>query len=480
MKNINRNIKKDLSCDYLIVGSGAAGSVAAKELSSRGKECLIVEEGNYYEIDYFKGSIKNSFSKVWRNSGFTPIIGDPNIAFGEGMCLGGSTYINGGLIWKTPEHILDFWEREKKIEGFNLKNLDKHFKEIEKNLHVQIENNSDGLNKDSQIIHDMAIKRNLKTLFVPRANKHCYRHNNCSTGCTSKGKVSVLDGYLKSLENKIKIVINSKVKKIYSSGDKVKYVSVLDKINNKVFKINFNHLILACGATQTPHLLRKSFGKAVGETNMRIHLNLRIGAKYKEAINANKGTIFTTQIQEFLKDGIIFMSSNFNNTLFASANSKMTSNELMSLLKESEKLTNFVLQVAPKSHVKINNFWDISYLRFQLLDYDLNIIKNNLLYFSSFLFECGFEEIILPLQKNYKFNSLKSLKDRIYMIKKNELEMISVHGMSSTPISKEKSFFFNTNGQSRKFRIFIVLMQVFYPLALEKAHKELLWLLLMK
>ena len=146
--------------------------------------------------------------------------------------------MNGGLIWRTPDHILDNWEKEKRLEGYNIKNLEKHFKKIEKNLHVKIENNSDGLNKDSQIIYDKAKEKNLKTLFVPRAIKHCFRHNNCTTGCTSKGKISVLDGYLSELENKIKIIVNAKVKKIFSENDKVKFVEVLNKNNKITYKIN--------------------------------------------------------------------------------------------------------------------------------------------------------------------------------------------------------------------------------------------------
>ena len=451
MENIIKNLDKDLSCDFLIVGSGAGGSVAASELSAKGKDCILVEEGDYFEIDHFKGSTKNSFLKVWRNSGFTPIIGNPNIAFGEGMCLGGSTFINGGLIWRTPKHVLETWERENKIEGYNLKNLESHFKKIETNLHVRTENNLDGLNKDSQIIYDKAIEKNLKALFVPRANKHCFRHNNCSTGCSSKGKISVLDGYLKDLKNKIRIIVNAKARKILTSGNKVKFINIFNKKNNKTYKISFNKLIVACGATQTPQLLRKSFGGIVGNTNMKIHLNLRIGAKYKESIDSYKGTIFTTQIQEFLKEGAIFMSSNFNKSLFASANSKMSSEEMQSFLRDEDKLTNFVLQVAPKSHVEINNYFDVPFLQFKLSDADLMMIKKHLLFFSCFLFDCGFKQIILPLQKGYKFNSHEAVKERIEKIKKNELEMISVHGMSSVPISKDKYYFFDNNGQSRKF-----------------------------
>ena len=448
MKNIY-NLVEDLSCDFLIVGSGAGGSVAAKELTSKGKDCILLEEGNYFKMDHFKGSIKNSMSQAWRNSGFTPIVGNPNIAFGEGMCLGGGTFVNGGLIWRTPSKVLDKWE--KFIDGYSQNNLKDHFNLIEKNLEVKIENNDDGLNKDSQIIFDHAKKKNIKTLFVPRALKYCKRQNNCSTGCSSKGKISVVEGYLSKVENNLRIFTNSKVTKIYSKDNKIDYVEVKNKNDNSIKKIRCNNLVLACGATQTPFLLNKSFGRNISDAKMKIHLNLRLGAKFKENIYPDKGTIFTTQIQEYLDDGVIFMSSNINKSLFASSNLKMSSEELKSYLREFDKMSNFVLQVRPESKVNLRNLLNVPIMSFSLSDSDLEMIKKYLIYFSNFLFECGFEEIILPFEKNYKFNSIKKARDRIEYVKKRELEMISVHGMGSLPISKSNENFFDNDAKSRLF-----------------------------
>ena len=66
-----------------MIGSGAGGSVASLELTERGKDCILVEEGDF-EIDFFKGSFLKSITETWRNGGFTPIIGSPNFAFAEG------------------------------------------------------------------------------------------------------------------------------------------------------------------------------------------------------------------------------------------------------------------------------------------------------------------------------------------------------------------------------------------------------------
>ena len=69
-----------------------------------------------------------------------------------------------------------------------------------------------------------------------------------------KIKNDILDSF-----NNLRIFTNSKVIKIYSKGNKIDYVEVKNKKDNSIKKIKCNKLILACGATQTPFLLNKSF-----------------------------------------------------------------------------------------------------------------------------------------------------------------------------------------------------------------------------
>ena len=155
------NDLKDLSCDYLVVGSGAGGSVACSELIKKNKDVILVEEGSHYKINHFKGSISESFSKVWRNSGVTPILGNPSFGYGEGMCLGGGTYINGGLIYRTADIVLQEWEQKLKSNIYSKENLEPIFNKIEKNLNVTLEKNETDKNKDSQILFDISKKNNI-------------------------------------------------------------------------------------------------------------------------------------------------------------------------------------------------------------------------------------------------------------------------------------------------------------------------------
>ena len=69
-------------------------------------------------------------AKWWNDS----IISKSNFGFGEGKCLGGGTYINGGLIWRTPEIVLDKWNKMLNTNLFSLNSLNNDFDEIEKIL----------------------------------------------------------------------------------------------------------------------------------------------------------------------------------------------------------------------------------------------------------------------------------------------------------------------------------------------------------
>ena len=47
---------------------------------------------------------------------------------------------------------------------------------------------------------------------------------------------------------------------------------------------------------------------------MQFHINLRVMAKFKKNLNPFEGTVYTLQIQEFLKKGFTIASSNFHDS----------------------------------------------------------------------------------------------------------------------------------------------------------------------
>ena len=68
-------------CEYLVIGSGAGGSVAALELAKAGKNIIVLEEGMHSDTSSFNENISEMTQKNWRNGGVTPFWGKPPIGF---------------------------------------------------------------------------------------------------------------------------------------------------------------------------------------------------------------------------------------------------------------------------------------------------------------------------------------------------------------------------------------------------------------
>tara|TARA_Y100000590_G_scaffold453325_1_gene598176 strand:- start:19162 stop:20640 length:1479 start_codon:yes stop_codon:yes gene_type:complete len=448
LKNYIKDID-NITCDYLVVGSGAGGSVAAYELSKKKKDVVLIEEGNHYPINFFKGSIAKSFQNAWRYSGVTPIIGKPSFGFGEGMCLGGGTYVNGGLIWRTPDIILDEWEKKLNTDIYNKSNLNPFFSKIEEKLNVKLEKDENNYNKDSELLNNLAKKNNIKCVTVPRAVINCKRHNKCTTGCVSEAKQSTLQSYIYPAANSgLRILTKARAEKIILQNKNPYKLKV--KINNKNIYIKFNKIILACGPIQTPLLIKKSFGNSCLKSKMQVHLNLRFNIIFKEKLNSNFGTIFTRQITEYLSKGILFCSANFDKSYLFSGLNSIDKYKVNELLEKMDYLATYVMQVRASSEVKINNFYSHPLLIYSLNDYDFNNIKKYLFLFSKFLFDIGAKKIYMPFNNNYLAENLDDVKKVMGKIKKSDIDAVSVHGMSSARMAsnnKNKDFF-DVNGKS--------------------------------
>ena len=86
----------------------AARPVAA-ELAEAGFDVIVLEEGSYYQTRDFTADTSAMVRQLYRDGGATMAIGNPPIMFQEGRAVGGSTVINGGMSWRTPEDILERW-----------------------------------------------------------------------------------------------------------------------------------------------------------------------------------------------------------------------------------------------------------------------------------------------------------------------------------------------------------------------------------
>jgi len=446
--------ESELNCEYLVIGSGAGGAVACKYLSDLGKDVILIEEGDYHEINKFAGSISESFLYAWRNSGITPVLSKTNFAFGEGRCLGGGSYVNGGLIWRTPEIVLSDWCDLFNDKIFSYGNLKKYFENTENILEINKEGNNDFENTESLKIKEIGENKNIKVVKVPKSINSSEKENELTLGAAGLTKNSILEKYIISSKKKgLVILTNCKAEKLIAKKDKID--SVIVKKNGKVKNIIAEKVILACGATQTPILIKKSFGNRYLNSQMSVHLNLRIGVKFNEKIQTKKGIMFTRQLQEYIDDGILIMPTSFNKNNFFSSLVKMHNKDLLNIEKNIDQYGSFIIQLSSLNKVMLNNFFGNTILSYKINNQDIIKLKKYFLIFCESLFDVGADEIFLPLKKNFKINKNTNLIDFLNKyLTQNNIEMVSVHGMSSAKmgVRNSKNTRFDRDGKSFEFK----------------------------
>ncbi|HEV7556554.1 MAG TPA: GMC family oxidoreductase N-terminal domain-containing protein, partial [Kofleriaceae bacterium] len=124
-----------IDCDVVVVGSGAGGATVAAELAEAGIDTVVLEEGSYYQTRDFTADTSAMVRQLYRDGGATMAIGNPPIMFQEGRAVGGSTVINGGMSWRTPDPILARWEREAQLPNI-ARELEPYFERVERRIHV--------------------------------------------------------------------------------------------------------------------------------------------------------------------------------------------------------------------------------------------------------------------------------------------------------------------------------------------------------
>ena len=102
---------RTLQADACVIGAGAGGAVLAAELAEGGMRVVLLEQGPEHDPDSFTARPPEMLAALYRDGGQTLTLGTPPIALPIGHGLGGTTVVNSGTCFRTPEHVLEHWRR---------------------------------------------------------------------------------------------------------------------------------------------------------------------------------------------------------------------------------------------------------------------------------------------------------------------------------------------------------------------------------
>jgi ferredoxin len=185
----------ELDCDVVVVGSGAGGAVVTAELAAGGLDVIVLEEGGYHPTDEFTTEASAMVQKLYRDGGMQVAIGTPPISFNEGRCIGGSTVVNGGMSWRTPEQVLRRWQQMEAIEGISPAEMERYFARVERFISAAPQDPG-SIGRDNELFREGAERKGWNVIPNIRNQLHCAGCNNCVLGCPTGAKRSTLVSYL--------------------------------------------------------------------------------------------------------------------------------------------------------------------------------------------------------------------------------------------------------------------------------------------
>jgi choline dehydrogenase-like flavoprotein len=288
-----------LSCDAVVVGSGAGGAFAARELARAGRQVLILEEGERWDVARLRatpGIVR--FAGLYRGGGTTVALGTPPIVLPVGRAVGGTTVVNSGTCYRPPASVVEQWHAGHGLALAEPGPLAERLDEIEQllgvapvPLEVMGNNGRLALAGAEALGWDAApLRRN-----APGCRGACQ----CALGCPNNAKAGVhLTALPQACANGARIIQRLKVQRVVMQRGHAAGVQARDR-GGRAVRVDAPLVVLSAGATETPPLLRRSglAGHPRVGRGLSIHPSLAVVGVFEEPVTAWRGVLQSAGIE---------------------------------------------------------------------------------------------------------------------------------------------------------------------------------------
>jgi choline dehydrogenase-like flavoprotein len=189
---LGRELRRDLSLDVdaIVVGTGAGGSVALRELARAGLRAIALEEGAYSTPKDFDQREDEMIPRLFQDMGGR-MTDDLAIRVLQGRGVGGSTIHNTNLCKRTPDPILEDWQRRHGVSGASPSDMAPAFAQIETELSVA------PMLPEWENGNNLALRRGVTALgwrggSLQHNRVGCQQSGFCELGCSYDAKQNAL------------------------------------------------------------------------------------------------------------------------------------------------------------------------------------------------------------------------------------------------------------------------------------------------
>ncbi|XP_021754415.1 long-chain-alcohol oxidase FAO4A-like [Chenopodium quinoa] len=279
-KKISKRPVLTIQCDVVVVGSGSGGGVVAGVLAAAGYKVVVLEKGDYYARKNLSLLEGPTLDQMYEGAGLLSTR-DLGVMILAGSTVGGGSTINWSASIRTPPHVIQEWANVHELEIFNSTLFKEALDVVCKKMEVQNEITEEGFS--NAVLRKGCKELGYTTVDIPRNAPVDHFCGWCCFGCKDGRKNSTCETWLKDVVDSGNgaILTGCEVEKVLYERKRGRD---RETANGVVFKLktdgSSNHdlcvvkakaTIIACGALNTPALLKKS-----GLTNPNIGRNLHL------------------------------------------------------------------------------------------------------------------------------------------------------------------------------------------------------------
>ena len=442
--NLILNLEKDIEeeSDVCVIGSGAGGAAVAKELAEKGLKVIILEEGGRYDLADFKGESIYRAEKMYQDGGISTTMGFPPVLLPLGKAVGGTTVINSGTCFRTPDAILNEWAQVYGLTRISPVEMLPYFERVEKIINVTpVAENLLGGN--GRVIARGLDKLGIRGSVLHRNVKNCEGSGLCCFGCPTDAKQSTQLNYIPmALKAGAKIYPYCKVQKINKVQDRVQSVEAISqKGTAHKIKIKAKVLVVAAGSIGTPVLLlRNKLANASGQLgrNLSIHPAGKALALFDEKIEGWKG-VPQSYYADFLKEEDISFESIFTPPSLQATSLLLHGRPHKEIMELYNHIAIFGFMIKEKARGSVHLLpGDKHMITYSLTQQDVKKFVEGVVWLARIFFAAGAKKVFPCFHNLPELNSESDI-EKIYRLhlKKTDLDVAAFHPLGTARMGSD-------------------------------------------
>jgi long-chain-alcohol oxidase len=279
-----------LTCDVCVVGSGAGGGTAAGALAASGLDVVVLEAG---DAPTFSGEELDSLRRLYLE-GAAAATEDQALDFLAGWCLGGGTTVNWTTSLRPPDDIREEWAAHG-VPAFSGDEFARSLDAVEQRMDVNGEHGTPS--RRDRVLEQGAQALGWHVAAQPRNVRGCDQNGvcgYCGFGCPLRAKQGTAETWLAdAVAAGARVLVGTPAQRvIVERGAAV-------GVDAGPVQVRARAVVVACGAFQTPALLRRSglTNETIGH-NLHFHPVTLVVGEFDEPIRPWEGALQTRYSEE--------------------------------------------------------------------------------------------------------------------------------------------------------------------------------------